>query len=77
MVTIGDGKYHSLGLDLDLYSTMNTPDFCLALGDVHKLLARLITFPLVTVSAINGEQLENPISLLCVCVLNTTLRISV
>lgn len=55
MVTIGEGKYHSLGLDLDLYATMSIHGVYSALHDLHKLLARILTFPLVTVSAINGE----------------------
>lgn len=57
MITIGEGKYYSLGFDLDLYATMDMLDVFAALHDVQKLLARMLTFPLVTVSAINGVRL--------------------
>ena len=55
MVTMGEGKFYSLGLDLDLMATMNVLELFQFSDDIQKLLARLLTFPLVTVAAINGE----------------------
>lgn len=55
MVTMGEGKFYSLGLDLDLMATMNVLELLQFSDDIQKLLARLLTFPLVTVAAINGE----------------------
>ena len=54
-MTIGEGKYYSLGLDLDRMATMPGLGSFEFLYEVQKLLARLLTFPLVTVAAINGE----------------------
>ena len=54
LVTIGDGKFYSLGLDLEHMATMATYELITFTGDLQKFLARLLTFPLVTVAAING-----------------------
>ena len=54
LVTIGDGKFYSLGLDLEHMATMAPYELITFTGDLQKFLARLLTFPLVTVAAING-----------------------
>ena len=54
VVTIGDGKFYSLGLDLEHMGTMAPYELITFTSDLQKLLARLLTFPLVTVAAING-----------------------
>ena len=54
LVTIGEGKYYSLGLDLNLMATMHGLKAFDFIHDVQKLLARILTFPLVTVAAVNG-----------------------
>ena len=54
LVTIGDGKFYSLGLDLEHMATMAPYELITFTSDLQKLLARLLTFPLVTVAAING-----------------------
>lgn len=54
VVTIGDGKFYSLGLDLEHMATMAPYELITFTSDLQKLLARLLTFPLVTVAAING-----------------------
>ena len=55
VVTIGDGKFYSLGLDLEHLVTMAPYDLITFTTNLQKLLARLLTFPLVTVAAINGN----------------------
>ena len=55
LVTIGEGKHYSLGLDLDRMATMSGLGSFDFLYKVQALLARLLTFPLVTVAAMNGE----------------------
>ena len=58
MVTIGEGKHYCLGLDLDYLSTAPA-DHALRFSDnLQKLLLRILTFPLVTVAAINGESIS-------------------
>ncbi|CAG8726755.1 11935_t:CDS:2, partial [Racocetra fulgida] len=51
LITIGEGKFYSNGLDLE--HALNTPGF---FDDYFlKLLARILTFPIPTVAAINGH----------------------
>ena len=57
VVTMGEGKFYSLGLDLNLMATMSLLELLQFSNDLQKLLARLLTFPLVTVAAINGKLL--------------------
>lgn len=54
LVTTAAGKFFSNGLDLDWMSTagQRVGD---NLADVHALLARLLTLPMVTVAAIGGH----------------------
>ena len=56
LVTIGEGKHYSLGLDLEGLFSMPGLGFIKVLNDLQKLLARVLTFPLVTVAAVNGER---------------------
>ncbi|MBT8214919.1 MAG: enoyl-CoA hydratase/isomerase family protein [Acidimicrobiia bacterium] len=55
MVTTGEGKYYSNGLDLEWLSRDNTEDMRQFVIDVEKLLARLLRFGRVTVAAMNGH----------------------
>ncbi|XP_064406406.1 uncharacterized protein LOC135351347 [Halichondria panicea] len=55
VVTIGDGKHYCLGLDLDYLSTAPADDALMFSENLQKLLLRILTFPLVTVAAINGH----------------------
>ena len=55
MVTIGEGKYYSLGLDLVTLATLSAMEIEQFVNDIQRLLLRLLTFPLVTVAAINGQ----------------------
>jgi enoyl-CoA hydratase/carnithine racemase len=54
LVTTGDGKFYSNGLDLDWLAAAGQ-DATGFLGDVHRLLGRVIGFPAVTVAAVNGH----------------------
>ena len=55
IVTISDGKHYSLGLDLELVSGGSGVDVVQYIFNVQKLYSRLLTFPLVTVAAANGN----------------------
>jgi enoyl-CoA hydratase/carnithine racemase len=52
---MGEGKYYSQGLDLPVLATMSVMEITQFSHDVQKLLLRILTFPLVTVAAINGH----------------------
>ena len=54
LVTTGDGKFYSNGLDLDWLAAAGQ-DATGFLSDVHRLLGRVIGFPAVTVAAVNGH----------------------
>jgi enoyl-CoA hydratase/carnithine racemase len=53
LVTTGEGKFYSNGLDLDQLGTASDP--AAFLDQVHRLLVRVLTFPAVTVAAVNGH----------------------
>jgi enoyl-CoA hydratase/carnithine racemase len=55
LVTVGDGKFYSNGLDLDWMSKVDAKEAFDNVGLVHGLLARMLGFPCVTVAAINGH----------------------
>lgn len=54
LVTTGEGKFYSNGLDLDwiMHAGEEGNGF---LDDVHDLFGRILTFPAMTVAAINGH----------------------
>ena len=54
LVTTGEGKFYSNGLDLDWLAAAGQ-DAASFLDDVHRLLGRVIGFPAVTVAAVNGH----------------------
>ena len=54
LVTTGEGKFYSLGLDLVALAGMSPVEMQQFAHDLQKTLLRLLTFPLVTVAAING-----------------------
>jgi enoyl-CoA hydratase/carnithine racemase len=54
LVTIGDGKFYSNGLDLDWLAS--APDRATEyLPAVYRLLGRVLGFPALTVAAVNGH----------------------
>lgn len=54
LVTTGEGKFFSNGLDLDWMATAGE-DAAGLVDDVHALFARVLAFPAVTVAAVNGH----------------------
>ncbi|MBK1787773.1 enoyl-CoA hydratase/isomerase family protein [Prauserella cavernicola] len=54
LVTVGHGKFYSNGLDLEWLSRHGDQAQGYV-GDVHELLARVLTFPVPTVAAVNGH----------------------
>lgn len=55
LVTVGEGKFYSNGLDLDWLTTQPLDVVGPFLADFEKLFARLLVFPMVTVAALNGH----------------------
>jgi Delta3-Delta2-enoyl-CoA isomerase len=54
LVTTGEGKFYSNGLDLDWLAAAGR-DVTSFVAGVHRLLGRVIGFPAVTVAAVNGH----------------------
>lgn len=54
LVTTGEGKFYSNGLDLDWIMSAGDEGNGF-LDDVHALFGRILTFPAITVAAINGH----------------------
>jgi Delta3-Delta2-enoyl-CoA isomerase len=54
LVTVGEGKFFSNGLDLD-WMGAEGPDDPGFLDDVHRMLVRFVHLDLVTVAAVNGH----------------------
>ena len=54
LVTTGDGKFYSNGMDLDWLATVpqQAGDYLIA---IYRLLGRVLSFPAITVAAINGH----------------------
>jgi enoyl-CoA hydratase/carnithine racemase len=55
LVTVGDGKQYSSGLDLE-WLMANLDQLPAYVGQVQALLARVLTLPVPTVAAINGHS---------------------
>jgi enoyl-CoA hydratase/carnithine racemase len=55
LVTTGEDRFYSTGLDLGWLATQQGPGIRGFLTDLHALLARLLTFPMATVAALNGH----------------------
>jgi Delta3-Delta2-enoyl-CoA isomerase len=53
LVTTGEGKFYSNGLDLEWLASASDPGGFM--DQVHRLLVRILTFPAVTVAAVNGH----------------------
>ena len=56
LITTGDGKFYSNGLDLDNFPSYS-PEDVRVLFDVNlnTLFKRMLTFPVITIAAINGK----------------------
>jgi Delta3-Delta2-enoyl-CoA isomerase len=55
LVTVGEGKFYSNGLDLEWMSGPGRDQAGAAVARVHKLLGRMLAFPTITVAALNGH----------------------
>lgn len=55
LVSTGEGRFYSNGLDLDWLSRCSRDEVVAFLTDLHRLFARLLVFPVATVAAINGH----------------------
>lgn len=55
LVTVGEGKFYSNGLDLEFMSKVTPQEAFDNVGRMHGLLARMLGFPCVTVAALNGH----------------------
>jgi enoyl-CoA hydratase/carnithine racemase len=55
LVTIGEGKFYSNGLDLEWMSGPGRDQAAACVGRVEAILARMLTFPAITVAALNGH----------------------
>lgn len=54
LVTVGDGKFYSNGLDLEWLGS-HTDEAVKYVATVHELLARMLALPVPTVAAVNGH----------------------
>ncbi|HMI91596.1 MAG TPA: enoyl-CoA hydratase-related protein [Polyangiales bacterium] len=55
LVTVGEGKFYSNGLDLEWMGGPGREQAAATVGRVHKLLGRMLAFPTITVAALNGH----------------------
>ena len=55
LVTVGEGKFYSNGLDLAWMAQSGAAEANENVQRVHQLLARMLTFPVITVAALNGH----------------------
>ena len=55
LVTVGEGKFYSTGLDLDWMADNGISEGDSFLKDVDKLYIRIMTLPMATAAAINGH----------------------
>jgi enoyl-CoA hydratase/carnithine racemase len=55
LVTTGEGKFYSNGLDLAWAAGRSPEEIRASMAAVHALFARVLAFPMITVAAINGH----------------------
>lgn len=55
LVTVGEGKYYTNGLDLEWLTTQPPEDIDVFLTDFERLFARVLALPMITVAALNGH----------------------
>ena len=56
LVTTGQGKFYTNGLDLDWLVAQEPPKAIEFVSEVIRVFARLVAFPMVTVAAMNGHS---------------------
>ena len=55
LVTTGAGKFYSNGLDLDWMGAQSKDEVRRHVENVHDAFVRMLTFPMITVAALNGH----------------------
>ncbi|KAJ7360590.1 hypothetical protein OS493_015698 [Desmophyllum pertusum] len=55
LITTGDGKYYSNGLDQVFLMACTTKEFLETINSLYNTMIRLLTFPVLTVAALNGH----------------------
>jgi Delta3-Delta2-enoyl-CoA isomerase len=55
LVTTGEGKFYSNGFDLEWMLPLAKEPYLQNIVDVHATMVRMLTFPVMTVAAINGH----------------------
>lgn len=55
LVTTGEGKFYSNGLDLDWMGSVAAEDTAKHIVRVHDLYKRMLTLPVITICALNGH----------------------
>ena len=60
LVTISEGKFFSLGINLDYLLSVSGNEMTQIMADLQRLYCRLLTFPMVTVAAANGMIPHTP-----------------
>jgi len=55
LVTTGEGKFYSNGLDLEWMAPLSQQEADAHIRNVHALFFRMFTFPVITVAALNGH----------------------
>lgn len=66
-MTVGKGKYYCLGLDLEKLITLSPQELLEFSDEMQKLVGRILTFPMVTIAAINGNCLPMCIAVRLSC----------
>ena len=55
LVVTGNDKYFSNGFDLEFLGRLDSAQLPIFIGDAQRLVARVLTFPMPTVAAVNGH----------------------
>jgi enoyl-CoA hydratase/carnithine racemase len=55
LVTTGSGKFYSNGLDLEWMNSLGPDEMLQHVNNVHDIFLRMLTFPMITVAALNGH----------------------
>lgn len=55
LVTLGEGRFYSNGMDIEWFEHADADEAAGTMPSFHRLLARILTFPMITVAALNGH----------------------
>ena len=54
LITTGDGKFYSNGIDLEFLGTCTAEEKLKTINGLPSAILRLLTFPVPTIAALNG-----------------------